>query len=112
MLVIRRNGPLGFHCCQLRDIVTLFSTLAACHIWKVDMARMRQVRGSWNLMPSNLGRMFAALRKKPTPWAFAKCIMSPGHAHFSRPYPDAVVGWLPARYCRQMEAQWQHVSHP
>ena len=28
MLFFRRNGPLGFHCCQLRDILILFSTLA------------------------------------------------------------------------------------
>ena len=28
MLFFRRNGPLGFHCCQFRDILMLFSTLA------------------------------------------------------------------------------------
>ncbi len=27
MLFFRRNGPLGFHCCQLRDILILSSTL-------------------------------------------------------------------------------------
>jgi hypothetical protein len=28
MLFFRRNGPLGFHCCQSRDILILSSTLA------------------------------------------------------------------------------------
>jgi hypothetical protein len=42
VLIIRGNGPLGLHCCQLQDILTLFSTVAACRIEKVDMARMRQ----------------------------------------------------------------------
>jgi hypothetical protein len=35
------NGPLGFHGCQLRDILTLSSTLAAQITGNVDMARMR-----------------------------------------------------------------------
>jgi hypothetical protein len=30
MLFLRRDGLLGFHCCQLRDILVLFSTLARC----------------------------------------------------------------------------------
>src|ERR1700729_1873737 len=42
MLVLRRYGPLGFHCCQLRDILTVFSTLAARLAENVDMARMRK----------------------------------------------------------------------
>src|SRR6266404_3542834 len=54
-------------------------------------------------MPSNLGRMSAALRKTPTPRAITKCIMPPGHAHFSRPYHDAVVGWLP----RDIAVKWR-----
>jgi len=41
MLVFRRNGLLGFHCCQLRGIVVLFSTLALRLTENVDMAGMR-----------------------------------------------------------------------
>jgi hypothetical protein len=41
VLFFRRNGPLGFHCCQLRDILILFSTLATRLTENVGMARMR-----------------------------------------------------------------------
>ena len=41
MLIFRRNGLLGLHCCQLRDILVLFSTLATRLTENVDMARMR-----------------------------------------------------------------------
>jgi hypothetical protein len=41
MLLFRRNGLLGLHCCQLRDILILFSTLATRLTENVDMARMR-----------------------------------------------------------------------
>ncbi len=40
MLVLRRNGPLGFHCCQSRDILILFSTLATRLTENVGMARI------------------------------------------------------------------------
>jgi len=40
MLLLRRNGPLGFHCCRSRDILMLFSTLATCLTDNVDMARI------------------------------------------------------------------------
>jgi hypothetical protein len=38
MLFLRRNGPLGFHCCQSRDILILFSTLATRLTENVGMA--------------------------------------------------------------------------
>jgi hypothetical protein len=37
----RRNGPLGIHCCQLRDNLTMFSTQAAPLTENVGMAGMR-----------------------------------------------------------------------
>jgi hypothetical protein len=42
VLFLRRYGPLGFHCCQLRGILTLFSTPAARLAENVDMPRMRK----------------------------------------------------------------------
>ncbi len=42
MLLLRRDGLLGFHWCQLRDILILFSTLARGLTENVGMARMRQ----------------------------------------------------------------------
>lgn len=39
MLFLRRNGPLGFHCCQSRDILILFSTLATRLTENVGMAQ-------------------------------------------------------------------------
>jgi hypothetical protein len=41
MLICRRCGLLGLHCCQLRDILISLSTLATRLTYKVDMARMR-----------------------------------------------------------------------
>ena len=41
MLFFRRNRLLDFHCCQLRYIVVLFSTLAMRLTENVDMAGMR-----------------------------------------------------------------------
>jgi len=41
MLFLRCNGPLGFHWCQSRDILILFSTLAMRLTENVGMARMR-----------------------------------------------------------------------
>jgi hypothetical protein len=41
VLFLRRNGLLGFHCCQFRDILILFSTPAARLTENVGMARMR-----------------------------------------------------------------------
>jgi hypothetical protein len=38
MLFLRRNGPLGFHCCQSRDILILLSTLATHLTDNVGMA--------------------------------------------------------------------------
>src|SRR6185437_14943105 len=38
MLLLRRTGPLGFHCCQSRDILILFSTLAMPLTENVGMA--------------------------------------------------------------------------
>lgn len=38
MLFLRRNGPLGFHCCQSRDILILSSTLPTRHTDNVGMA--------------------------------------------------------------------------
>ena len=38
MLFLRRNGPLGLHCCQSRDILILFSTLATHLTDNVGMA--------------------------------------------------------------------------
>jgi hypothetical protein len=44
MLFFRCNGPLGFHWCQLRDMLMLFSTLATRLTgnvgMNVDMAQM------------------------------------------------------------------------
>ncbi len=40
MLFLRRNGPLGFHCCQSRDILMLSSTLATRLTENVGMARI------------------------------------------------------------------------
>jgi hypothetical protein len=40
MLVLRRYGPLGFHCCRSRDILILSSTLATCLTDNVGMARL------------------------------------------------------------------------
>ena len=40
MLVIRRNGPLGFHCCQSREILILSSTLVTRLTDNVGMARI------------------------------------------------------------------------
>ena len=37
-LFLRRNGPLGFHCCRSRDILILFSTLATRLTDNVGMA--------------------------------------------------------------------------
>jgi hypothetical protein len=42
VLFFRRNGPLGFHWSQLRNILILFSTLATRLTENVDMARMRE----------------------------------------------------------------------
>ena len=52
MLFLRRNGPLGFHCCQSRDILILLSTLAT-HLTDnvgngADMT-IYPSRVSWNL---------------------------------------------------------------
>ena len=41
LFFFRRNGSLGFHCCQLRDILILFSTLASRLTENVDMAQLR-----------------------------------------------------------------------
>jgi hypothetical protein len=40
MLLLRRNGPLGLHCCRSQDILMLSSTLATHLTDNVGMARI------------------------------------------------------------------------
>src|SRR5258707_8893854 len=52
VLFFRCNGPLGFHCWQFREILTLFSMAHARLAENVDMGRMRYTypsKVSWNL---------------------------------------------------------------
>jgi hypothetical protein len=46
MLFLRLNGPLGFHCCQLRDILVSFSTPATRLTENVDVTRIRLSRSA------------------------------------------------------------------
>ena len=46
MLFLRWYGPLGFHCCQLRDILVSFSTPATRLTENVDVTRIRLSRSA------------------------------------------------------------------
>src|SRR6202022_386150 len=41
MLIVRRNGPLGFHCCQLRESWYYLARSRGVFTDNVDMARLR-----------------------------------------------------------------------